>query len=90
MVIVAYCMTSGREVLFAIYIPLDILLNLSAVLFFWYERYKDKVKKDRIKNKEKIESAIAAAEEAMEDAVDNYTSANKLENIKDDYTKSQV
>ena len=52
MVIVAYCMTSGREVLFAIYIPLDILLNLSAVVFFWYERYKDKVKKDRIKRKE--------------------------------------
>ena len=44
-------MTSGRELIYALYIPLDLLLNLSAVAFFWYERYKAKVKKDKMKKK---------------------------------------
>ena len=43
-VFIWYCVTSGRELLYALYIPLDILLNVSLVVFFWYERYKAKVK----------------------------------------------
>lgn len=44
-----YMSTSGRELLYALYIPLDMLLNMSLVVFFWYERNKAKVKKDKMK-----------------------------------------
>lgn len=46
-----YMSTDGRELLYALYIPLDILLSISLVIFFWYERYKAKVKKDKMRRK---------------------------------------
>ena len=53
-----YLSSSGREVLYALYIPLDILLNASLVTFFWYERYKAKVKQEKAKQKEELENGI--------------------------------
>lgn len=38
--IVMYLRVSGKELVFALYIPLDIMLNISLVVFFWYEYYK--------------------------------------------------
>ena len=57
-----YLSSSGREVLYALYIPLDILLNASLVTFFWYERYKAKVKQEKAKQKEELENGIQQAD----------------------------
>ena len=38
--LVMYLRVSGNELVFALYIPLDIMLNISLVVFFWYEYYK--------------------------------------------------
>ena len=38
--LIMYFMIDGRELVFALYIPLDILLNLSKVAFFWHEYSK--------------------------------------------------
>ena len=35
-----WLMVKGEELIFAIYIPLDLLLNVSKVAFFWFEYYK--------------------------------------------------
>ena len=89
-VFIWYCVTSGRELLYALYIPLDILLNVSLVVFFWYERYKAKVKKDKMKKKMDLVDAIEMAEDAVDAAVDNYTDAGKLNRMKNRLTSQQV
>ena len=35
-----YWRVEGNELVYALYIPLDILLNISLVVFFWYEYFK--------------------------------------------------
>ena len=40
MTLILFFTVDGKELLFALYIPLDIMLNISVVVFFWYERYK--------------------------------------------------
>lgn len=51
MTLIWFFTVDGKELLFALYIPLDIMLNISVVVFFWYERYKahkkEVVKQDR-------------------------------------------
>ena len=37
--LIMYIAIDGSELVFALYIPLDILLNASKVAFFWYEYY---------------------------------------------------
>ena len=55
-----YLCIDGHELVFALYIPLDILLNLSVMIFFWYEHYKCQEKK-----KAKLEKTITLATQEM-------------------------
>jgi len=44
----------GKEIMFALYIPLDILFSMSTTAFFWYNYYLDKkIKEDeeRLRNR---------------------------------------
>ena len=45
--IIWYWRCKGKELLYAIYIPLDILLNIAVVSFFWLEYFRLKAKKKR-------------------------------------------
>ena len=55
--VIWYCRCHGKELLYAIYIPLDILLNVAVVSFFWIEYFRWQAK-----NKKKMEKAQKLAE----------------------------
>ena len=40
--IIMYFKVDGRELVFAMYIPLDIILNISTIVFFWFYYYMEK------------------------------------------------
>ena len=51
---IAYMVIHGKEIMFALYIPLDILFSMSTTAFFWYNYYLDKkIKEDeeRLRNR---------------------------------------
>ena len=62
-----YLVVMGKELVFALYIPLDIMLNISLVVFFWYEYFKFTSKqKSKQEKKNKMESL--SVEEAIKRA----------------------
>ena len=58
MSIVWYWRCKGKELLYAIYIPLDILLNVAVVSFFWLEYFRLQAKKKKKKEKAQKLAAI--------------------------------
>ena len=40
--ITMYCLIEGKELVYAMYIPLDIILNVCNLIFFWFYYYRDK------------------------------------------------
>ena len=61
--IIMYWRVSGMELVYALYIPLDIMLNISLVVFFWYEYYKDVTKlKTKQEKQKKMESSLSVEE----------------------------
>ena len=63
-IITTYFCIDGHEIIYSMYIPLDILLNVSKALFYffhWNRDRKEKLKQDELKNElqKKIKSKLA-------------------------------
>ena len=44
--IIAFIIIDGKELVYALYIPLDILFSVAKTAFFWYYYYEDKKRKE--------------------------------------------
>ena len=49
----------GKELVYALYIPLDLLLSFGRAAFFWQNYYLDKLRKE---DKKKLKDRLAKAE----------------------------
>lgn len=46
-VIITYCLVPGHEIIYSMYIPLDVLLNLSKAIYYFYNYFRDTMEKKR-------------------------------------------
>lgn len=54
--LIAFIMIPGKELVYALYIPLDILLNIGKSAFFWYNYFlESRRKEDKRRLKEKLQ-----------------------------------
>ena len=58
-VIIAYIIIDGKELVYALYIPLDILFSVAKTSFFWLYFYTDSKRKD---DKKRLKERLARNE----------------------------
>ena len=56
---VAFIIIEGNELVYALYIPLDLLLSFGKAAFFWWNYYLDNLRKE---DKKKLKARIAKME----------------------------
>jgi len=88
----AFIVIEGNELIYALYIPLDLLFSSGRAAFFWYKYYQDNLRKEdkrklkhriarmeskrRGENKSLEENLIDPQGESTKDAGDNYSDAS--------------
>ena len=82
----AFIVIPGKELVYALYIPLDLLLSFGRAAFFWQNFYLDKLRKE---DKKKLKARLAKIETKKRRASEkNQLEANLLDPTKDKMNES--